>query len=116
MEGAQDWKTIVKENPKAQLDFQVRVHILEARELQPRDRNGMSDPVCYVELLDKKDHTVIHKRTTICTWDHLFFFEFHVLPGSSLLEKFELLFMTPTPFFETLKSVPLSWILDMSTD
>eukprot|EP01119_Soliformovum_irregulare_P020127 TRINITY_DN648_c0_g1_i1.p1 TRINITY_DN648_c0_g1~~TRINITY_DN648_c0_g1_i1.p1 ORF type:complete len:1282 (+),score=464.21 TRINITY_DN648_c0_g1_i1:141-3986(+) len=80
MEGAQDWKTIVKENPKAQLDFQVRVHILEARELQPRDRNGMSDPVCYVELLDKKDHTVIHKKTTICTWDHLFFFEFHVLP------------------------------------
>jgi len=62
-------------SPTDPLDFQVRVHVIEARELQPRDRNGMSDPVCFVSVLNQKKNTVTHKKTTICTWDHLMFFE-----------------------------------------
>lgn len=41
----------------------------------------MSDPVCVVECMGKKHHTIVQPKTTICTWDHLMFFELNVLPG-----------------------------------
>eukprot|EP01114_Cavostelium_apophysatum_P012665 TRINITY_DN2890_c0_g1_i2.p1 TRINITY_DN2890_c0_g1~~TRINITY_DN2890_c0_g1_i2.p1 ORF type:complete len:2032 (+),score=608.70 TRINITY_DN2890_c0_g1_i2:72-6098(+) len=72
------------EKSDQKLSFQIRVHIIEARELQPRDRNNSSDPVCIVRVLNKKQNTSIHHKTTICTWDQLFFFEFSILPEEFL--------------------------------
>jgi len=74
------WEKFKAEAAGNPLDFQIRVHIIEARELKPRDRNGMSDPVCFVQAVGQKKNTATHKKTTICTWDHLMFFEYKLLP------------------------------------
>eukprot|EP01006_Ploeotia_vitrea_P043964 TRINITY_DN66795_c5_g1_i1.p1 TRINITY_DN66795_c5_g1~~TRINITY_DN66795_c5_g1_i1.p1 ORF type:complete len:1371 (-),score=823.25 TRINITY_DN66795_c5_g1_i1:1409-5521(-) len=54
-------------------EFNVRCHIHEARELQPREDSGISDPVCYVTVNGAKQHTEVKKKTLNCTWDHCFF-------------------------------------------
>lgn len=47
----------------------------------------MSDPVCFVKLKGEKQNTVTMKATTICTWDHLMFFTFKLLPDEFFIEK-----------------------------
>jgi len=74
------WTKFRREEVGKELDFQIRVHIIEARELQPRDANGMSDPVCFVKALEKKKHTITINDTTTCTWDHMMFFDYKLLP------------------------------------
>jgi C2 domain len=59
-----EWTQGVKQN------VQVRVHIIEARELMPRDSNGMSDPVCTVSVFGKKQSTETYYKTTSALWDH----------------------------------------------
>lgn len=50
------------------------VHVIEARELKPADRNGMSDPVCFVDALGTSQHTDVKKKTLSALWDQIFFF------------------------------------------
>ena len=38
-------------------DYQIQVHIIEARDLKAENLNGSSDPVVYVECFDQKQHT-----------------------------------------------------------
>eukprot|EP00743_Colponemidia_sp_Colp-15_P011268 GILK01012542.1.p1 GENE.GILK01012542.1~~GILK01012542.1.p1 ORF type:complete len:1447 (-),score=299.86 GILK01012542.1:238-4578(-) len=55
-------------------DYQIQVHIIEASQLAPRDLNGVSDPVVEIVVCGKKQSTKIHKATTACVFDELFFF------------------------------------------
>lgn len=55
-------------------DWQVQVHVIEARQLKAENASGTSDPVCYVEVGKEKQHTAIHKDTTSCVFDHHMFF------------------------------------------
>lgn len=77
-------------------DYQVRIHIIEARELKGRyvflqqdilfvhrvttlhhrDSSGQSDPVVNVSAFGKSKSTAIFKKTTVCTWDHMFIWDF----------------------------------------
>ncbi|KAJ3448836.1 c2 calcium-dependent membrane targeting [Anaeramoeba flamelloides] len=72
---------------KGRADFQVRVHIIEARELKGRGKNLMSDPLTYITLDGQKQHTKIFKNTTSCTFDHLFFYDFKWKPEEVLKKK-----------------------------
>lgn len=40
----------------------------------------MSDPVCFVTVANQKKNTITHKKTTVCTWDHLMFWELKQTP------------------------------------
>ena len=40
-------------------DWQLQVHILEARELKPKDLNGLSDPIVYIEVLGEKQNSSV---------------------------------------------------------
>eukprot|EP00033_Pygsuia_biforma_P002484 GCRY01002754.1.p1 GENE.GCRY01002754.1~~GCRY01002754.1.p1 ORF type:complete len:1277 (-),score=458.89 GCRY01002754.1:265-4095(-) len=56
-------------------EYQVQVHIIEARDLKGRDSSGMSDPICFIKFCGQKQNTAIQKKTCSCTWDHMFFFQ-----------------------------------------
>jgi len=84
------WAKLGKMNPGEKLDFQVRVHVIEARDLQPRDKNGMSDPVCFVKIGDQKKNTPVQKKTVNCTWDYLMFFELKMTPEEFFHDKITL--------------------------
>lgn len=61
--GEPAWTKFKKINPSGNpMDFQVRVHIIECRDLQPRDKNGMSDPVCFVSVHGDKKNTKTYKK------------------------------------------------------
>eukprot|EP01122_Echinamoeba_exundans_P013557 TRINITY_DN5939_c0_g1_i1.p1 TRINITY_DN5939_c0_g1~~TRINITY_DN5939_c0_g1_i1.p1 ORF type:complete len:1400 (-),score=332.16 TRINITY_DN5939_c0_g1_i1:124-4323(-) len=56
-------------------DWQVRVHIIEARNLKGKDATGMSDPVCSVEVFGKIQSTKQYKETVSALFDRWFLFE-----------------------------------------
>lgn len=41
--------------------YQVQVHIVEARDLKGKDANAMSDPICFVSIGDTKQNTCVQK-------------------------------------------------------
>lgn len=43
-------------------DYIIHVHIIEARDLKPRDAGDTSDPVCEVTVMGVKKSTQIHKE------------------------------------------------------
>lgn len=43
-------------------DYVIHVHIIEARDLKPRDAGDTSDPVCEVSVMGVKKSTQIHKE------------------------------------------------------
>ena len=53
-------------------DYKCIIHIIECRELKPKDLNGQSDPVCYVEIFGQKYNTAVKKETLSCVWDETF--------------------------------------------
>ncbi|KAK2952288.1 putative C2 domain protein [Blattamonas nauphoetae] len=55
-------------------EFSVRVTVIECRDLRGKDKNMMSDPVCYVQVLDKIQHTTIEKKTLSPYWEQTFFY------------------------------------------
>ncbi|MCO5110335.1 MAG: hypothetical protein M9929_05760 [Burkholderiaceae bacterium] len=57
-------------------DWQVQVHVIEARQLKAENMDGTSDPVVYVKLGDQSQHTAIMKGTTSAVFDHHMFFNF----------------------------------------
>lgn len=56
-------------------DYMIQVHIIEARELVGKGGGDMSDPVCQVEIMDKKYSTNIIKQSLNCVWDQILVFE-----------------------------------------
>ncbi|EQC32228.1 hypothetical protein SDRG_09979 [Saprolegnia diclina VS20] len=57
-------------------DFQIQAHILEARDLKGENFDGTSDPVCFVEVMGKKQKTSVKSQTFSCVFDELLFFRF----------------------------------------
>ena len=53
----------------------------------------MSDPVCVVEAIGKKQNTNVFPKTTICTWDKLFFFEYNLTAAEFLNGKVKIYFI-----------------------
>ena len=54
-------------------DYQLHVHVIEARELAGRDWNGSSDPYVTVRWLDQSRSTTVRNAVTSPIWDeHLF--------------------------------------------
>ncbi|KAH9070578.1 hypothetical protein Ae201684P_002935 [Aphanomyces euteiches] len=58
-------------------DYQIQAHIIEARDLKGEYFDGTSDPICYVEILDKKQKTHAKSKTLACVFDEIMFFHFH---------------------------------------
>ncbi|KAJ5067739.1 c2 calcium-dependent membrane targeting [Anaeramoeba ignava] len=70
----------IKVDPKhldstGKTDFQIRLHLIECRELKGKGSNALSDPVGVVSVDGKKQTTEVFKNTLSCTFDHLMFFE-----------------------------------------
>ncbi|KAG2513554.1 hypothetical protein JM16_007521 [Phytophthora kernoviae] len=57
-------------------DYQVRVRIIEVRDLQPMDANGLCDPVVSVECLGQLQHTVVKQKQLSCVFDEYLYFNF----------------------------------------
>ncbi|KAE8903430.1 hypothetical protein PF005_g14426 [Phytophthora fragariae] len=60
-------------------DYNVQVHVIEARDLVPKDSTGTSDPVVYVEVFGEKQQTAVKKQVLSCFWDDLLIFPFRNL-------------------------------------
>ncbi|KAL3661972.1 hypothetical protein V7S43_012779 [Phytophthora oleae] len=57
-------------------DYQVQVHIIEARDLKGENLSGTSDPYCQVEILGKSRKTATKYDTLGCVFDEILFFNF----------------------------------------
>lgn len=55
-------------------DYQVQVHIIEARDLKAENLDGTSDPICYIECFGQKQNTGVKNSCTSCVYDELFIF------------------------------------------
>lgn len=55
-------------------DFQIYVHIIEARDLKAENWDGTSDPIVSVETFGQKQFTSIQKSVTNCVFDELLIF------------------------------------------
>ncbi|ETO84330.1 hypothetical protein F444_01744 [Phytophthora nicotianae P1976] len=65
-------------------DYNVQVHVIEARDLVPKDSTGTSDPVVYVEVFGEKQQTAVKKQVLSCFWDDLLIFPFRNLDKSEV--------------------------------
>eukprot|EP01091_Cochliopodium_minus_P016955 TRINITY_DN6513_c0_g1_i1.p1 TRINITY_DN6513_c0_g1~~TRINITY_DN6513_c0_g1_i1.p1 ORF type:complete len:1344 (+),score=430.13 TRINITY_DN6513_c0_g1_i1:61-4092(+) len=92
-------KDLLEQDDKGRLNYQVRVHIIEARDLKGRSKNGQSDPVCLVNCFGKKRFTSKHRNTTSCIWDHLMFFETDLPPSEWEKEKITISVFDANTFF-----------------
>lgn len=52
----------------------MHVHIIECRDLKPKDLNGMSDPVVTVEMFGQKQNTAVISSTLNPVFDDLLIF------------------------------------------
>ncbi|KAF0685796.1 Aste57867_22404 [Aphanomyces stellatus] len=60
-------------------DYSVQVHIIEARDLVPKDGTRTSDPVVYANVMDQRQHTAVKKKTLSAVWDDVLIFTFRDL-------------------------------------
>jgi len=60
-------------------DYQIRVRVIEVRDLQPMDANGLCDPVVSVECLGQRQHTVVKQKQLSCVFDEYLYFNFRKL-------------------------------------
>ncbi|KAL7684667.1 putative C2 domain, FerIin domain, C2 domain superfamily, Ferlin family [Plasmopara halstedii] len=60
-------------------DYQIRVRIIEVRDLQPMDSNGLCDPVICVDCLGQRQHSVVKQKQTSCVFDEYFCFDYKLL-------------------------------------
>lgn len=65
-------------------DYVVQVHVIEARNLKGRGLGDMSDPVCVVNVMDKKQSTKIHKAAVNVVFDEVLVFEFKGLEAAQV--------------------------------
>ena len=64
-------------------DYQVQVHIIEARELKAENMDGSDDPVVEVECFGQKQHTRTLKGQINCVWDEVLIFNMKNLAKES---------------------------------
>eukprot|EP01038_Epipyxis_sp_PR26KG_P004421 gene4421-6250_t len=57
-------------------DYQVQVHIIEARDLKAENFDGTSDPIVYAEIMNQKQNTQMIKGVTSAVFDELMIFNF----------------------------------------
>lgn len=55
-------------------DYQVQVHVIEARDLKGENFDGTSDPIVQVECFGQKQHTRVVKSCNSCVFDELLIF------------------------------------------
>eukprot|EP00658_Telonema_sp_P-2_P027401 TRINITY_DN2115_c0_g1_i3.p1 TRINITY_DN2115_c0_g1~~TRINITY_DN2115_c0_g1_i3.p1 ORF type:complete len:608 (+),score=158.63 TRINITY_DN2115_c0_g1_i3:101-1924(+) len=73
----------------------VRVHVIEARELKGVDSGGTSDPIGIVTVMGRKQETEQYNKVTTVVFDKLMFFEFdnltpeEITQGTILLEVYD---------------------------
>ncbi len=67
-------------------DYQIQVHVIEARNLKGEDVNGSADPVVYAEVLGQKKHTKAFSNRTSAVWDETLFFNFSKLEKEQIEE------------------------------
>ncbi|OQS05760.1 dysferlin [Thraustotheca clavata] len=67
-------------------DYQIQAHIIEARDLKGENFDGTSDPICYVEVMGKKQKTSAKSQTFSCVFDEMLFFHFRNI-GKKELEQ-----------------------------
>ncbi|TYZ61881.1 hypothetical protein PybrP1_005152 [[Pythium] brassicae (nom. inval.)] len=65
-------------------DYQVQVHVIEARDLKGENLSGTSDPYCQVEVLGLKKRTSTKYETLGCVFDETLFFHFADMGRSEL--------------------------------
>ncbi|KAG1697428.1 hypothetical protein DVH05_016302 [Phytophthora capsici] len=65
-------------------DYQIRVRIIEVRDLQPMDANGLCDPVVSVECLGQKQHTIVKQKQLSCVFDEYLYFNFRKLDKDTI--------------------------------
>jgi len=56
-------------------DYQIQVHIIEARDLKAENMDGTSDPVVFVECFGQKQNTIVINQVTSCVYDELLIFD-----------------------------------------
>ena len=69
-------------------DYQVLVHIIEARDLKAENYNGSSDPVVYIEALGQKQNTKVIQNAVNCVFDDLHIFNYRDLDKETFNEGF----------------------------
>ena len=52
-------------------DYQLRVHVIEARDLAPRDAGGTSDPLVLVHCFGERKHTSVKSKQNNVIWDEV---------------------------------------------
>jgi hypothetical protein len=57
-------------------DYQVQVHIIEARDLKAENLDGTSDPTVFVECFDQKQNTKTIYQKLNCVFDDVLIFNF----------------------------------------
>ncbi|RLN27414.1 hypothetical protein BBO99_00005320 [Phytophthora kernoviae] len=57
-------------------DYQVQVHIIEARDLKGENLSGTSDPYCLVDIMGVSKRTSTKYETLGCVFDEILFFHF----------------------------------------
>uniref|UniRef100_H3HD60 C2 domain-containing protein n=1 Tax=Phytophthora ramorum TaxID=164328 RepID=H3HD60_PHYRM len=57
-------------------DYQVQVHVIEARDLKGENLSGTSDPYCQVEIMGLSKKTSTKYDTLGCVFDEILFFNF----------------------------------------
>lgn len=65
-------------------DYQVRVRIIEVRDLKPMDANGLCDPVVAIECLGQRQHTMVKQKQLSCVFDEYLYFNFKDLDKEAI--------------------------------
>lgn len=69
-------------------DYQILVHVIEARDLKAENNDGTSDPLVYVECFGDKQHTKVMYQQTSCVFDELLIFNFREMDKEAFNEGF----------------------------
>merc|ERR1719242_1166801 len=76
-------------------DYVIHCHIIEARDLKPRDAGDTSDPVCEVTVMGVKKSTQIHKEQLNVMFDERLTYDFkgkeieEINQGTCLIECYD---------------------------
>lgn len=65
-------------------DYQVRVRIIEVRDLKPMDANGLCDPVVSIECLGQRQHTMVKQKQLSAVFDEYLYFNFKDLDKEAI--------------------------------